>query len=101
MKWSVVLQINVDIIISDALDQFVLIKLSNRLRINCWRLYKVSADVGRQYVVLNVYILNVFNAYINEIDMKESLNADWMSVRLKEEIKLVFTIKWIFIQNDV
>ncbi len=31
--------------------------------------------------------------------MKESLNADWMLVRLKEEIAVILLIKLMFIQN--
>ncbi len=60
-------------------------------------MYKVSADVDRQLVILSVYVLSVLNAYICKVNMKKSLNADWMSVKLKEETAVVLLIKSTFI----
>ena len=56
-------------------------------------MYKASADINRQLIVLSAYVLSASNVYVKEIDIKELLNADWMSVKLKEEIKLAFMIK--------
>ncbi len=71
--------------------------MSNELRINHWRLYKASTDVNKQLAVLNVHVLNAFNAYISKINIKKSFDADWMSVRLKEEITVVLLIKSMFV----
>ncbi len=71
--------------------------MSNELRINYWWLYKVSVDVSRQFVILNVHILSAFNVYMSKTSIKESLNADWISIKLKEEITVVLTVKLIFI----
>ncbi len=60
-------------------------------------MYKVNTDIDRQLIILSVYILSASNTYIEEIDVKESSNVDWMSVRLKEKIKLIFMIKQMFI----
>jgi len=62
-------------------------------------LYKASIDIVRLFNVLSIYILRIFNAYISETDMKESSDADWMSVRLKEKIVIALLIKLTFIQN--
>ena len=50
-------------------------------------MYKASADVNRQLAVLNVYVLSAFNAHINEINVKELSDANWMLMKLKKEIK--------------
>jgi len=60
-------------------------------------LYKASADVNKQLAVLSVHVLSALNACVSEADIKESFDADWMSVKFKEEIKLVFMIKQMFI----
>jgi len=65
-------------------------------------LYKTSANVNRQLVVLSVYVLSVyvlsvFNAYISEVNIKESSDADWMSVKLKKEIMIVLLTKLMFV----
>jgi len=52
-------------------------------------LYETSANVNRQLAVLSAHVLSVFNAHISEINVKKSLDADWMSVRLKEETVIV------------
>ena len=67
-------------------------KLSSELRINCWRLYEISANVNRKLAVLSIHVLNALNAHISATDVKLSSDAHWMSVRLKKEIKLVFMI---------
>ena len=72
--------------------------MSNKLRINCWRLYKVSTDVNRQLVVLSAHVLSAFNAYMSEADIKKSFDVNWMSVKLKEEIAVVLWVKLTFIQ---
>ncbi len=56
-------------------------------------MYEVSADVSRQLIILSIYVLSALNVYIKETDIKELPDVDWMSVRLKEEIKLAFMIK--------
>ena len=98
LKWSAVSQMNANIIIFDVLNQFVLTKLSNESKTNYWKLHKASAEINRQLAVLSVHVLNVFNAHMSETDIKELFNADWMLMKLKEEIKLTFMIKWTFIQ---
>jgi len=60
-------------------------------------LYKTSADVDRQLVVLSVHVLSAFNAHVSEINVKESSNTDWMSMKLKEETAVVLLIKLTFI----
>ena len=62
-------------------------------------MYKVSADVNRQLIVLSIYILSVLNVYMYKVDIKELLDADWMSVRLKKKIIVVLLIKSMFIWN--
>jgi len=61
-------------------------------------LYKASTDVNRQLVVLSAHVLSALNAHVSETDIKESFDANWMSVRLKEEIAVVLWVKLIFIQ---
>jgi len=48
---------------------------------------------------LNVYVLNAFNVHISETDVKESSDANWMSMKLKEKITVVLLIKSMFIWN--
>ena len=62
-------------------------------------MYKTSTDVNRQLNVLSAHVLSVFNAHLSETDVKESSDADWMSVRLKEKIVIALLIKLTFIQN--
>ena len=88
---------NANIMIFNTLDQLTFTKLSSKLKINYWRLYKTSRDINRQFVVLSVHVLNAFNAHMSEADIKKLFDVNWMLMRLKEEIKLVFMIKWIFI----
>jgi len=78
--------------IFNVLDQLTLTKLSNKLRINCWKLYEVSADVNRQLIVLSAHVLSAFNACMSEADIKKSFNVNWMSVKLKEETVIVLLI---------
>jgi len=88
---------NANIMIFNTLDQLTFTKLSSKLKINYWRLYKTSTDINRQFVVLSVHVLNAFNAHMSEADIKELFNVNWMLMRLKEEIKLVFMIIQMFI----
>ncbi len=60
-------------------------------------MYKTSTDVNRQLNVLSAYVLSALNAHMSEADVKELSDADWMLMRLKEEIKLVFMIKQMFV----
>jgi len=60
-------------------------------------LYKASANVDRQFAVLNVYVLSALISHISETNIKESSDTDWMSVRLKEKIAIVLWIKSMFI----
>ncbi len=46
---------------------------------------------------MNAHILSALNAYISEANVKESFNADWISVKLKEKTVVVLTIKLIFV----
>ena len=71
--------------------------MSSESRTDCWRSYKVSTDVNRQLNVLNIHVLSALNAHMSEADVKELSDADWMLMRLKEEIKLVFMIKQMFV----
>jgi len=71
--------------------------LSNESRTNHWKSYKTSADVNKQLFVLSAHVLSTLNAHISEANMKESSDADWMSVRLKEEIVIVLWIKLMFV----
>ena len=60
-------------------------------------MYEVSVDVDRQLVVLSVYVLNTFNAYMSEVNMKKLSDTDWILMRLKKEIAVVLLIKLMFV----
>jgi hypothetical protein len=47
-------------------------------------LYKVCADVVRSLNALSICVLRT-SAQLSEIDVKESSDADWMSVKLKKK----------------
>ena len=56
----------------------------------------MCADVVRWLITLSACVLRT-SVQLSEADMKELPNADWMSVRLKEEIAVVLLIKSMFI----
>ncbi len=60
-------------------------------------MYKASADVNKQLIVLSVHVLSALNTHISETNVKKSSDTDWMSVRLKEKIAIVLWIKSMFI----
>jgi hypothetical protein len=59
-------------------------KLSSESRTNCWKLYKVCTDVVRSLNALSICVSRT-SAQLSEIDVKESSDANWMSVKLKKK----------------
>jgi len=57
---TVRLKMNAYVMILDVLDQLTFKKLSNELRTNCWKLYKMYTDIIRSLIVLSVCVLRIF-----------------------------------------
>lgn len=53
-------------------------------------------DIVRLLIILSTYVLKMF-IQLSKTDIKKSSDADWISMRLKEEIVIVLLIKLIFV----
>ncbi len=59
-------------------------------------MYKVYVDVVESLIALSICVLRSF-IQLSKVDVKKLLNADWISVKLKEKTVIVLLIKLMFI----
>ena len=46
---------------------------------------------------MNTHVLSASDAHVSEVDIKELFIANWMLMKLKEEITVILMIKLLFI----